>query len=341
MRSSKSRSRSKTNRPRTLGNIINRVFDSSGPEGKVRGTPAQLIEKYQFLARDAQLSNDRVAAENFLQHAEHYTRLLAEANRELAAEQESRPQYQQPAHTGNGNQGGGQSYQNGPGGQNQQRDRQQNDRQNDRPQNDRPQNDRSQNDRPQNDRPQNDRDQPRADYRPDARADYRHDSADEQPIVTAHDLVDHVRYDDAGLVETPEAGPKPRNDEPRRNDRPRYDRNRDENRRSYPPRVEQPQADRPADTKVEAPPPQAAPAPQQPVSPPLSFGQSAMMPPMPAQETAPRPAPKPRAKAAAAQAPAAEATTEAAKPRLAPRPRAAKKPVDVDSDTGPSEVTSD
>ena len=81
MRSSKSRSRSKTSRPRTLGNIINRVFDSSGPEGKVRGTPAQLIEKYQFLARDAQLSNDRVAAENFLQHAEHYTRLLAEANR--------------------------------------------------------------------------------------------------------------------------------------------------------------------------------------------------------------------------------------------------------------------
>ena len=70
MRSSKKRSRSNQNRPRTLGNIINRVFDSSGPEGKVRGTPQQIIEKYQMLARDAQLSNDRVAAENFLQHAE-------------------------------------------------------------------------------------------------------------------------------------------------------------------------------------------------------------------------------------------------------------------------------
>ncbi|MEI6801357.1 MAG: DUF4167 domain-containing protein, partial [Pseudomonadota bacterium] len=109
MRSSKSRSRSKTNRPRTLGNIINRVFDSSGPDGKVRGTPAQLIEKYQFLARDAQLSNDRVAAENFLQHAEHYTRLLAEANRELAAEQESRqPSYPpsgQPRERGQGDRG--------------------------------------------------------------------------------------------------------------------------------------------------------------------------------------------------------------------------------------------
>ncbi|NJM83335.1 MAG: DUF4167 domain-containing protein, partial [Tabrizicola sp.] len=96
MRSSKSRSRSKANRPRTLGNIINRVFDSSGPEGKVRGTPQQIIEKYQTLARDAQLSNDRVAAENFLQHAEHYTRMLAEAQREMAAEQEARQQqYQQ------------------------------------------------------------------------------------------------------------------------------------------------------------------------------------------------------------------------------------------------------
>ena len=95
MRSSKSRSRSKQNRPRTLGNIINRVFDSSGPEGKVRGTPQQIIEKYLALARDAQLSNDRVAAENFLQHAEHYTRMLAEAQREQAAEQEARQQFHQ------------------------------------------------------------------------------------------------------------------------------------------------------------------------------------------------------------------------------------------------------
>lgn len=95
MRSSKSRSRSKPNRPRSLGNIINRVFDSSGPEGKVRGTPQQIIEKYQLLARDAQLSHDRVAAENFLQHAEHYTRLLAEAQREMAAEQEARQQQYQ------------------------------------------------------------------------------------------------------------------------------------------------------------------------------------------------------------------------------------------------------
>lgn len=92
MRSAKQRSRSKSNRPRTLGNIINRVFDSSGPEGKVRGTPQQIIEKYQLLARDAQLSNDRVAAENFQQHAEHYTRMLAQAQREMQAEADARRQ---------------------------------------------------------------------------------------------------------------------------------------------------------------------------------------------------------------------------------------------------------
>ena len=103
MRSSKSRSRSKANRPRSLGNIINRVFDSSGPEGKVRGTPQQIIEKYLILARDAHLSNDRVAAENFQQHAEHYTRLLGEAQRELAAEQEERQRQNQQNHNGNGN----------------------------------------------------------------------------------------------------------------------------------------------------------------------------------------------------------------------------------------------
>ncbi|WP_037294339.1 DUF4167 domain-containing protein [Roseobacter sp. CCS2] len=89
MRSSKSRSRNKNrnNRP-SGGNIINRVFDSSGPDGKVRGTPQQIIEKYNQLHRDAVLSGDRVDAENFAQHAEHYTRLLAEAQREVEAKRE-------------------------------------------------------------------------------------------------------------------------------------------------------------------------------------------------------------------------------------------------------------
>lgn len=89
MRSSKQRSRSKQNRNRSVGNIVNRVFDSSGPEGKVRGTPQQIIDKYNQLARDAQLSGDRVATENFQQHAEHYTRMLAEAMREQEARREA------------------------------------------------------------------------------------------------------------------------------------------------------------------------------------------------------------------------------------------------------------
>ena len=59
-----------------------------GPEGKVRGTPQQIIDKYNQLARDAQLSNDRVATENFQQHAEHYLRLLSEAQREMEARRE-------------------------------------------------------------------------------------------------------------------------------------------------------------------------------------------------------------------------------------------------------------
>ena len=88
MRSTKSRSRSNKNRNRSVGNIINRVFDSSGPEGKVRGTPQQIIDKYNQLARDSQLSNDRVSTENFQQHAEHYVRLLSEAQRELDARRE-------------------------------------------------------------------------------------------------------------------------------------------------------------------------------------------------------------------------------------------------------------
>jgi hypothetical protein len=93
MKSSRSRSRSKNSRSRSSnsgggGNVVNRVFDSSGPEGKVRGTPAQIIDKYNQLARDAQVSGDRVATENFQQHAEHYLRMLSEAQREIDSRRE-------------------------------------------------------------------------------------------------------------------------------------------------------------------------------------------------------------------------------------------------------------
>ena len=83
--SGKSRNKNRNNGRRpNPGNVINRVFDSAGPEGKVRGTPQQIIEKYQSLAHDSQLSGDRVSAENFQQHSEHYARLLLEAQKEVA-----------------------------------------------------------------------------------------------------------------------------------------------------------------------------------------------------------------------------------------------------------------
>ena len=83
--SGKSRNKNRNNSRRpNPGNVINRVFDSSGPEGKVRGTPQQIIDKYQSLAHDSQLSGDRVSAENFQQHSEHYARLLLGAQKEIA-----------------------------------------------------------------------------------------------------------------------------------------------------------------------------------------------------------------------------------------------------------------
>lgn len=87
--SNKSRSRNKNNNRRNnnMGNVVNRVFDSAGPEGRVRGTPQQIIEKYRGLARDAQLADDRVGAENFQQHAEHYSRLLLTAQKQIAERQ--------------------------------------------------------------------------------------------------------------------------------------------------------------------------------------------------------------------------------------------------------------
>ena len=60
-------------------NPLTRVYESNGPDVKVRGTSAHIAEKYVQLARDAQSSGDHVAAENYLQHAEHYFRMIAAA----------------------------------------------------------------------------------------------------------------------------------------------------------------------------------------------------------------------------------------------------------------------
>ena len=113
----KSRSRNKNNRRNNNsgGNALNRVYDSSGPDGRVRGTPQQVIEKYQSLAHDSSLSGDRVAMENFQQHAEHYIRLTNEAQRQIAERREAMKQQQQDrqGNNQNANNGGG-NQQNAP-----------------------------------------------------------------------------------------------------------------------------------------------------------------------------------------------------------------------------------
>ena len=66
-------------------NRVNQVFESNGPEGRVRGTAAQIVEKYMGMARDAQVTGDRVLSMNYFQHAEHYQRLLNEITEENSA----------------------------------------------------------------------------------------------------------------------------------------------------------------------------------------------------------------------------------------------------------------
>ena len=88
----------------------NRTYDSSGPEVKIRGSAAHVYEKYLQLARDANSSGDRVMAENYLQHAEHYYRIMA-----AAAAQQAQYQAQQAAL--NAQQHGGQPQPQGQGGQ--------------------------------------------------------------------------------------------------------------------------------------------------------------------------------------------------------------------------------
>ena len=69
---------------------MTRVFESNGPDVKIRGTPSHIAEKYLQLARDAQTSSDPVAAENYFQHAEHYFRLIAAAQEQF---RQTNPQF--------------------------------------------------------------------------------------------------------------------------------------------------------------------------------------------------------------------------------------------------------
>ncbi len=92
--------------PRQYGGNVplnrNHVFDSSGPDLRIRGTAQQLFEKYLQLGRDATGSGDRVMAESYFQYAEHYFRIVNAINQ---AAQQNAPNGAQ-AHGGQGAQGG-------------------------------------------------------------------------------------------------------------------------------------------------------------------------------------------------------------------------------------------
>src|SRR5512135_1917242 len=93
MRNGQKRMRGRNNsQHRKSQNPLTRVYESNGPDIKIRGTASHVAEKYIQLARDAQSSGDPVAAENYYQHAEHYFRLIAAAQEQF---RQQNPYYQQ------------------------------------------------------------------------------------------------------------------------------------------------------------------------------------------------------------------------------------------------------
>ena len=113
------RSRGRGRRPQ---NSHNRSFDSAGPDVKIRGTASQVYEKYLQLARDANSSGDRIQAENYHQHAEHYFRIVqasqaaqnAQASASAAASAESNGNAEAKANGGGDGKAKGKGNENAP-----------------------------------------------------------------------------------------------------------------------------------------------------------------------------------------------------------------------------------
>src|SRR5688500_20085600 len=92
------RGRNNNNRGKS-SNPLTRVYESNGPDVKIRGTASHVGEKYIQLARDSLASGDPVGAENYYQHAEHYFRLIAAAQEQFRQTQQQpypRPDGEQP-----------------------------------------------------------------------------------------------------------------------------------------------------------------------------------------------------------------------------------------------------
>jgi hypothetical protein len=87
------RGRNNNNNNRKSQNPLTRLYESNGPDVKIRGTASHVAEKYIQLARDSQASGDPVAAENYYQHAEHYFRMIAAAQEQF---RQGQPSFQRP-----------------------------------------------------------------------------------------------------------------------------------------------------------------------------------------------------------------------------------------------------
>src|SRR5580692_5312408 len=97
-RNNNNNNNSNNNNNRRGQNPMTRVFESNGPDIKIRGTASHVAEKYVQLARDARSSGDPVAAENYYQHAEHYFRLIAAAQEQFRQNQpQPRTENEMPA----------------------------------------------------------------------------------------------------------------------------------------------------------------------------------------------------------------------------------------------------
>src|SRR5712675_3161935 len=104
MRGRTNNNNNNNNHHRKNQNPMARVFESNGPDVKIRGNPSHIAEKYVQLARDAQTSGDPIAAENYYQHAEHYYRVIAAAQEQF---RQNNPHFQRPENEAPGMREGG------------------------------------------------------------------------------------------------------------------------------------------------------------------------------------------------------------------------------------------
>ena len=231
----------------------NRAFESNGPDGvKIRGAAQHVFEKYQQLARDALTAGDRVLAESYQQHAEHYFRVLrAVQPGRTASDIIGRDAFASGFDIDFEDETGGsadtepqpEASDSDAGGENREwrQDRPRDDRQqqNDRPQrdrnfnrDDRPREDRNYNrdDRPRDERPRDDRprdERPREDRQQQGERprDDRNFNREDRPQRDRNFNRDDRPRDERPRDDRPRDERPPREDRPAREDRPRYDRN--------------------------------------------------------------------------------------------------------------------